>query len=434
MKKQFFIFWLFSFFCIFAYGQSNDAEIEKRLLGLQTTVPLHYNDIVADCIQKMLHENRMETQKLLEDFLPYRAFFQGALLKAGLPQELCYLPLMLQKMQRENNQFFDMAGIWNIPFLVAVKYGLTVNNQIDERYDIQKSTQAAIAYLSAIENEQSALWEVIIAYSNSLSALEAAKIRSNSTDIWALYEKGKLPNKNCIPYFIACLYLANFYETEQFNVNLMHNATENTSIKLKKEVSIQGFIKILNIEEAEFKTANPVFVGNVLVPNHDIRIPVDKQSLFVQMEDSIYSYIVDTVKKTVEVSDKKTSSPVVSQSNATNQYYTVQSGDILGKIAQKFGTSVEQLKTWNNLSSDVIQLGQKLIVSENGLSLPAETTKPTPTPPPASADKKVVYTVKKGDTLGAIALKYNVNVEDIKKWNNLKNDNIGIDQKLIILK
>ena len=431
MKKQIFHFLLFSFFGIFSYGQSKNAEIEKRLLGLQTAVPLHYNDIVANCIHKMLHENRKETQKLLEDFLPLRAFFQGELLKAGLPQEFCYLPLMLQKMQGENNQFFDMAGIWNLPFLVAVKYGLTVNNQIDERYDIQKSTQTAIAYLSAIKNEKSALWEMIIAYSNSLSALEAAKIRSNNTDIWTLYEKGKLPNRNCIPYFIACVYLANFYEIEQFNVNLIHKATETVSIRLKKEVDIQHFTKVLNIEEAEFKTANPIFVGNVLVPNHDIRIPAEKQSLFVQMEDSIYSYSVDTVKKTVDVSDKKTVLPAISQSNTT-PYYTVQSGDILGKIAQKFGTSVEQLKTWNNLSSDAIQVGQKLIVSAKGVSVSAETTKPSP--PPATADKKVVYTVKKGDTLGAIALKYSVSVENIKKWNNLKNDNIGIDQKLVIMK
>jgi len=246
-----------------------------------------------------------------------------------------------------------------------------------------------------------------------------------------LYEKGKLPNRNCIPYFIACVYLANFYEIEQFNVNLIHKATETVSIRLKKKVDIQYFTRILNIEEADFKTANPIFVGNVLVPNHDIRIPAEKQSLFVQMEDSIYSYSVDTVKKTVDVSDKKTVLPAISQSNTT-PYYTVQSGDILGKIAQKFGTSVEQLKTWNNLSSDAIQVGQKLIVSAKGVSVSAETTKPSP--PPATADKKVVYTVKKGDTLGAIALKYSVSVENIKKWNNLKNDNIGIDQKLVIMK
>jgi len=164
------IFLLFPLSCIFSYGQSKNVEIEKRLLELQTAVPMYYNDAVADCIHKMQHEKRKETQKLLEDFLPCRAFFQSELLKAGLPQEFCYLPLMLQKMQRENNSFFDMAGLWNIPFLVAVKYGLTVNNQIDERYDMQKSTQVAIACLSAIKKEKFALWDVIIAYSNSLAA------------------------------------------------------------------------------------------------------------------------------------------------------------------------------------------------------------------------------------------------------------------------
>jgi len=197
----------------FSYGQENGNctdNLTNRLNSLQTSIPLSCNDIVENYIQKIAKENKKETQKVLEDFLPHKPFFKEAVLKAGLPQEFCYLPLMLQKIQQENKGAFYTAGVWNLPLLIAVKYGLTVNDKIDERHDIKKSTTVAISYLLDIQKKDKNFWNIVIAYSNSLSALEATKIRTNNNDsIWNLYENGHLPNKNCIPYFIAYLYVAN---------------------------------------------------------------------------------------------------------------------------------------------------------------------------------------------------------------------------------
>ena len=108
----------------------------------------------------------------------------------------------------------------------------------------------------------------------------------------------------------------------------------------------------------------------------------------------------------------------------------------MSKIAQKHGTTVENLKKLNGLKSDLIREGQLLIVKNVGGS---STTTPTakvttPTTPKTSSGEKVTHIIKKGETLGGIAQKYKVTVSDLKKWNNLKSDKIIEGGKLVIYK
>lgn len=109
----------------------------------------------------------------------------------------------------------------------------------------------------------------------------------------------------------------------------------------------------------------------------------------------------------------------VSKSTSTSgKTYTVQSGDYLSKIGANFDVYVSELKSWNNLSSDVIYPGQTLIVSASGTS----------TPPAGSGS----YIVQSGDTLSHIAVRYDVSVSDIMSWNNLSSSTIYVGQKLSI--
>ncbi len=95
--------------------------------------------------------------------------------------------------------------------------------------------------------------------------------------------------------------------------------------------------------------------------------------------------------------------------------YTVVSGDSLYSIAKKFNTTVDELKRLNNLSSTLLNIGQVLIVPSNDL-IPEENYK--------------IYTVVAGDSLYRIALKNNTTVDEIKKINNLTSDTLSIGQQL----
>ncbi|SHK60126.1 LysM peptidoglycan-binding domain-containing protein [Rhodothermus profundi] len=100
----------------------------------------------------------------------------------------------------------------------------------------------------------------------------------------------------------------------------------------------------------------------------------------------------------------------------TRVVYTVRRGDALSKIAQKYGVSVRDLKRWNNLSSNTIRVGQQLVLY---LSEPV-----TP--------ERIVYRVRRGDTLSEIAQRFGVSVRDLKRWNNLSSNTIRVGQRLTI--
>ncbi len=105
----------------------------------------------------------------------------------------------------------------------------------------------------------------------------------------------------------------------------------------------------------------------------------------------------------------------IDNENNNDNIYTVVKGDTLYSIARKFNTTVDELKRLNNLSSNILSIGQKLIIPTS------QETKPTTT-----------YTVVSGDTLYSIARKFNTTVDELKRLNNLSSNTLSIGQKLII--
>ncbi|MGG0657094.1 LysM peptidoglycan-binding domain-containing protein [Rummeliibacillus pycnus] len=152
------------------------------------------------------------------------------------------------------------------------------------------------------------------------------------------------------------------------------------------------------------------------------------------------SSTVKTVAKPSRVSKKS----ITTDKNVTNmKTYTVASGDTLSKIALKNNTTVENLKTWNHLKSDLIYIGQKINVSKSSsvqtvYKKSSVTTKKNTNKPlkekTTSSNKIEYYVVVSGDSLSKIALKHNTSVENLKTWNKLKTDLIYVGQKLNVSK
>ena len=114
--------------------------------------------------------------------------------------------------------------------------------------------------------------------------------------------------------------------------------------------------------------------------------------------------------------------PPTSPPATTNTTYTVKAGDTLSAIARKYGVSLNQIVSLNNIANpNLISVGQVLKIAQ-------QTTQP---PPPATSSK--TYTVKSGDTLYAIALKHQTTVQKIVSLNHINNPNlISIGQVLVI--
>jgi LysM repeat protein len=160
---------------------------------------------------------------------------------------------------------------------------------------------------------------------------------------------------------------------------------------------------------------------------------------------------------------KPAAKPAAAPAVASGNTHTVQSGDTLGKLAAKYGTSVAALKQVNNLKSDVIRIGQKLKLpgaapvsapapapapavaaapvvesapAPVAVPAPAVISAPAPAADPLSAlptdDAPFPYTAKEGETLDSLAVKFSVSKDSIRRLNNLESDTIRPGQRLQI--
>lgn len=175
-------------------------------------------------------------------------------------------------------------------------------------------------------------------------------------------------------------------------------------------------------------TSNTLQIGQKLIvkeePSEDLNVPVATYT--VERGDSLYSIAnrfgttVDTLKKLNNLTNNLLSIgqilklPTTEDISTTEESYIVQSGDTLYSIARKFNTNVNELIRLNNLSGTALRVGQIL-------KLPS-TTETTQT----------IYTVKRGDSLYSIAKTFNTTVDEIKRLNNLTNNLLNVGQILII--
>lgn len=142
--------------------------------------------------------------------------------------------------------------------------------------------------------------------------------------------------------------------------------------------------------------------------------------------------IVSTVKKLIKSDNialyDKTKKEVIDSNNKPEDFYVVEQGDNLSTIAKKHNITIDDLKKWNNLQDNTIQLESKLKIAD--LTISEEKAQIAP----KTEIKNIEYTVQSGDNLGTIARKNNVAVSDLKMWNNLEDDTIQLGDKLIVSK
>lgn len=135
------------------------------------------------------------------------------------------------------------------------------------------------------------------------------------------------------------------------------------------------------------------------------------------------------VKSQPDQGQQQPKAPAQTRTGQTTTH-NVQPGDSLSLLANKYGTSIEQIKKDNGLSSDLIRVGQALVIS--GANAPASA--PVKETPKTSTDSAsaAVYTVAAGDTLWGISQRFHLSTSDIKLHNNMTSDMVYIGQKLVI--
>ena len=242
---------------------------------------------------------------------------------------------------------------------------------------------------------------------------------SNNANIMDISNKlyNKLSDENIETYLIS----SSLNEQDMLN-KIKNNINKNTLI-------ISNDISTNNIEIIYGLNKNDTFVSKIYNNLEDNNFIVDK---YYQKRDSINTNLdydkvirnfsnnesiiikynkINNIDKIVDV----LFNTIKSYLGLSNDYYIVQKGDNLYSIAKKFNTTIDNIKRLNNLSNNLLSVGQKLIIK----NIPSYGNK---------------YKVVNGDTLYSIARRYNVSVNELKRINNLSNNNINIGQELIIPK
>ena len=136
--------------------------------------------------------------------------------------------------------------------------------------------------------------------------------------------------------------------------------------------------------------------------------------------------VASEVKANKDEKTKKTTQqePIISNASA---FYVVQKGDNLGSIAKKYDVTIAEIQEWNHLSNDNVQLGASLQVVKKVSDSKEELVS-------APERKDIEYVVLQGDNLGNIAKKFGASLTDLKQWNNLQDNTIGVGATLIVAK
>ncbi|MCI3029183.1 LysM peptidoglycan-binding domain-containing protein [Desemzia sp. C1] len=152
------------------------------------------------------------------------------------------------------------------------------------------------------------------------------------------------------------------------------------------------------------------------------------KSLNKLSSDTIYVGQKLAVSGQVKEETKPSAGTPSNNTGSTATQHTVKAGNILSGLAKQYGTTVANLKSVNNLKSDTIYVGQKLVIKGTANT----ETKPAPSTGTGSNTGTSSYAVKSGDTLSGIARKYNTTVVNLKSLNKLSSDTIYVGQKLTV--
>ena len=341
----------------------NKDTIKERFkkLNQKTLIELYYNEEVEKkIIQQLTHKLKFynKNKRDLEFYLP---LFHEKLSNEKLPVELKYLPVVESNLNPTATSKVGATGLWQLMFYTAVENGLVMNSYVDERMDPVKSTTAAVRYLKKLYDIHKE-WNLAVAsYNAGPRTISKAIQRSGGyQNYWNIRPFLPKETANYIPSFFATIYVLEYAKEHGINIDNNSNYFFKTdSVLIKQKVSMHQVSNALNISEDKLTDLNPSYVHKIIPvvegQENYIYIPDTLSSKFLNSEQDIY----ELATREFELREK----PLPSLFSINSKLvYKIKYGDFLGKIANRFGVTVSQIKKWNNLSSDQIKENQKIII------------------------------------------------------------------------
>ncbi|MBM3436416.1 MAG: LysM peptidoglycan-binding domain-containing protein [Bacteroidetes bacterium] len=414
-----------------------DSVLQARIEKLNQTslIELSYNKHVKSYLDVYAVKKRGLASRILGMAEVYFPLFEEQLDKYNLPLELKYLAVVESALNPIANSRAGAKGLWQFMYNTGKLYGLKANSLVDDRFDPYKATDAACRHLKDLYGIYGDWALVLAAYNSGAGNVNKAIRRSGGVkNYWAIWSYLPRETRGYVPAFVAVMYLMNYAsEHNLYPAKPLLFFEEIDTVLLNDVLSFEQISEYLKIPEDELRFLNPAYKAGIIPATKEkqfvLRLPNRYMPSFIEYEKEIYAY------KTSKGIEKAKLLSEVKKAKEQN-IHVVKSGESLGVIAKKYHCSVISLKSWNNLRSNMIHPGQKLVINGGEYNKQPELTasKPVTSPKPLvkfSADNNI-HIVAAGENLQLISQKYNCSVDDLKKWNNLQDSTIKPDQELIV--
>lgn len=409
----------------------------------------------------------------------------------GLPMELALLPIVESAFDPFAYSHGRAAGMWQFIPSTGLHYGLKQNWWYDGRRDIEASTDAALDYLSTLHGFFDNDWLLALAAYNTGQGNLRRAIRRNvqsgkPADFWSL----KLPRETqaYVPQLLALSQI--FADPERYEVELnpIPNERFYEVVDIDSQIDLAKAAEMAEMEIEDLYLLNPAFNRWATDPSgpHRLLIPVDRSNTFQQnlalypAEERLswetykvtrgdtlatiarrFNTTVNTVRDVNRISGsliregqtlliptaandsdfyalsaEQRLEQIANRGAGANRQkisYTVKRGDSFWDISRRYKVSVDQLARWNGMAPrDPLRVGQTLVIWANqGASTTAAVTQ---SPRGAKMVRELAYQVRQGDSLAAIASRFNLSVKDIADWNSLEiQDYIHPGQRLKLI-
>ena len=409
-----------------------DEVYIERIKKMNSFISLPYNEIVKNYI--ILYSEKMPTKMshILGLCQYYMPIFEDIFNRYDIPQELKAMAVIESAMNPLAVSRDGAKGMWQFMYSTAKMYGLHIDSFVDERLDPVKSAEAAAQYLQD-SYEIFGDWNLAIAsYNCGAGNVNKAIRRSGGKrafwDIWPYLPR---ETRGYVPAFVGALYTMTYYKEHGIRPEAVEIPAHIDTLKINKQLHLRQVADLTAAPLEELKNLNPQY-RHEIIPGESreyiLKIPYEYTNAFIEYEDSVYRH------KAEEYFNPVTIKKIKDGADGERIVYRVKNGDYLGRIASRHRCTVAQIKRWNNLSSNNIRVGQRLVIYRGGTSSGSASASSAPAKTQASsaapASGGSTYTVKSGDTLSGIANRNGVTVAQLKQWNGLSGNNIKVGQKL----
>lgn len=360
--------------------------------------------------------------------------------KRHLPGELALIPLIESAYDPFAYSGKGAAGLWQIMPVTGNDLGLKQDWWYDGRRSIGPSTNAALNYLDYLRNNYKGNWALAIAAYNAgegtISKAMKNSGRANRAQFWNLH----VPNetKAYVPRLLALAELIKYPEHYHVKLPDIPHVPYFEEVNIDSQIDLNQAAKLAGISYRELLKLNPGF-------NHWATTPYKPVTLLLPTDSvaNFYHNLALTPK----------------EQRVSWARYEVKSGDKLQDIARRYFTTIKLLRELNQLHSDNLKRGQRLLipqsksiatlknqpqkVAKKPITKPLvvvsnhtlHTTKIAPKSNRSPQTYKVLHIVQGSDSFNSLAKKYHVNPEKIKEWNNLASTTpLHKNQQLIIWK